>query len=935
MFLRELFEQKNTTSSLVEGGNVSSRSLGWQGIPGEHKAEEIDLKLHNREFMVDQIRTLLKAQNESFANSYGRPIWDPKLLDSNEMFSGSTLTFFDIKKVSTEDFLNKLRKTKVGDIDTQVDQEIGDDITAWLKSIIGKQIGNGMFIGFNSSLSALWQLQDPPVKIQVDYELGPYQPAQGKEPAKPSEWFAYSHSADYADMAEGIKGVFHKYINRAMTHAKSTTKYVARVLKKSVKISDNPITDSDFSFAVTGSQGGGMSQKYVPYIDPATGKPMEKDGIPVMRLLDPKDRDYIQNLDLQFQINYGKKRTAETAKLQRSFVGTIKLMNKFFNVEQNQTVAMAFLEILFGSGAQMINADDPIRDRDTKFAAVDYMMEHLKLPDAKSLRKQAVDMAIDYANEHLKKKESALNEDTAVKAQLRKGMPHLRDLKPADFLDLLDELHDGNSKFKLENIPLNVKIDGFGGRFGKNAQGKPFMGTSRTEPRYNKGFLKYHQEKGTQDQEILDRAELFDQLFDEMMKAIELVDSKLGPNFLVNKQVSCEVLFLPFAIETDEGKLKFVGIHYDKLPENVKLALVPFHAVEADTGEPVKDPNFIDKLLKVGQQDSVMFINNRLTQNKALDVTALVPPLKNIEQFKSMLASKKRDQVSEVKAALKPVKLALEKAIIEDPNIIGKNILGQDYEGIVINSRLGPIKITSQEQRDIIANKQAAKAIARQEQPRSNQSKVAVVCIGSAIGHMGHQQLFAHAVELANKTGGDPYFFIGTAEGPNDPIPVGDKLKTWHMLYPQYAKNITTVTMDGGSLIQKIKHELINPLPGKSPRYDTIYIVVGADREQFAKQASLALMKAVNKFSGYENVRVIPEVTTRGTGMSGTFLRQVIARDSVKLGSDLIPTKTQEQKFAIWNHAFNSGNFGAKPLSPTWIKHLMDLTGKGMSIKAK
>jgi hypothetical protein len=524
-----------------------------------------------------------------------------------------------------------------------------------------------------------------------------------------------------------------------------------------------------------------------------------------------------------------------------------------------------------------------------------------------------------------------LNE-AEVKAQLRKGMPHLHDLKAADFLDLLDEIHDGNGKFKLENIPLNVKVDGFGGRFGKNAEGKPFMGTSRTEPRYQASFVDYHQKKGTTDPEILGRAQMFDDLFNEMMKAIKLVDSKLGPDFLVNKQVTCEVLFLPFATETPEGKLKFVGIHYDKLPKGVQLALVPFHAVEADSGDPVEDPKFIDSLLSVGNQGSVMFVNNRLTQKEGLDVTEIINPLDNIEELKSIVSGTagKRDRASlelrkEVEEKLLPIKQKLEQAIIKDPNIIGKDMLGKDYEGIVINSRLGPIKVTSQEQRDVITAKQAAKTNARTERPRDDQKSVAAVAIGSAIGHIGHQQLFSLAVKKASEAGGDPYFFIGNAEGKNDPIPVSDKVKTWHLLYPQYAKNIGAVTMDGGSLIQKVKHELINPLPGKAPRYSTIYIVVGKDREMMANQMAAALMKAVTKFPGYEHVKVIPFVTSRdedegGTGVSGTALRNAIK------------TKTPEQAFAVWSNAFNGGQFGAKPLPADWIKHLMDIAKKNMGI---
>ena len=923
MILNELFRPKKL---VVEGGNVSSQSPGWQGIPGDHKAEEIDLKLHDRDYMVDQIRELLKAQNESFAATYGRVIWDPKILDSNQMFSGSSLTFFDVKGVSTQDFLNKLKKTKVGDIDTQVDQDIGDELTAWLKSVVGKQIGNGTFVGFNSSLSALWQLQDPPVKIQVDYELGPYQAAQGKEPARPTEWFAYSHSSDLADMEQGIKGVFHKYINRALTHAQESTKYVARVLKKGVKINPEPTTDSDYSFAVAGGQGGGLSLKYKPYIDPETGQPMEQDGIPVMQLLDPAQRDYIQNLDQQFQHFYGRKRTAKDIKLQNSFVGTVQLMNSALSSEQNESVARAFLNILFSPQAQMITAGDPIRDRDTKFAAIDWMIEHLKLPDAKNLRQEAVQMAIEYEakfNEKQKAKApvaESINE-AEVKSQLRKGMPHLHDLKPADFLDLLDELHDGNGNFKLQNIPLNVKVDGFGGRFGKNAEGKPFMGTSRTEPRYTAGFLDYHQKKGTQDPEILGRAKKFDDLFNEMMNAVQLVDSKLGTDFLINKQVTCEVLFLPFAIPQDDGRLKYVGIAYDELPKGVQLALVPFRVVDATTGEDLPDADSIVKeLTGLGQQGSVMFIDNSLTQNEALDVTAIVPPLENIEALKKIVSDTagKRDRASlelrrEVETELLPIKERLEAAIIKDPNIVGKDMLGQDYEGIVINSRLGPIKVTSQEQRNVIQAKNDAKTNARTERPRG-ENKTAVVAIGSFIGHKGHEELFNYTINKAKELGGDPYLFIGNAEGKDDPIPPAVKVETWHKLYPKYANNISTVQQDG-SLIQKIKHELINPLPGKPPRYDNVVIMVGEDRKDLPMPQ--ALMKAVNKFQGYEHVKVSLGVTPRGTGISGTMLRNSLKND------------TPEKALAVWSNAFDVNKLGAD-----WIQHLMDITKKGMGIQA-
>jgi hypothetical protein len=469
------------------------------------------------------------------------------------------------------------------------------------------------------------------------------------------------------------------------------------------------------------------------------------------------------------------------------------------------------------------------------------------------------------------------------------------------------------------------------------------MGTSRTEPRYKAGFLDYHQQKGTTDPDILRRAGLFDDLFNQIMYAIKMVDANLGPEFLLNKQVTCEVLFAPFATETPEGKLLFVGIEYDKLPTGVELVLVPYRIVDATTGEDI--PETEDELKAItglGNQGKVMFMSNRLIQKQGLDVTAIIPPLENLEELKRIVSDTagKRDRASldlrrQVEAQLKPIQIALEKAIDEDPNIIGKDMLGQDYEGIVINSRLGPIKVTSQRQKDIIAQKNAAKAAARTDHGRENTNKTAVVAIGSFVGHKGHEQLWNLTKEKATELGGDPYLFIGNAEGKDDPIPPAIKVKTWHKLDPEHAQNISTV-MQGGSLIQKVKHELINPLPGKLPKYDTIVIAVGKDRESMAKQMASALMKAVNKFAGYEHVKVIPYITERsektgGTGISFTGLRNVLRNpDGYRKDHPEYANLTDQQmQDKVWFSSFSIKD-------QNWIRNLMNITlGKNSSMSPK
>jgi len=925
VLLNELFAFRKQSQYLYEGGNLSI---------GDKKADEIDLKVQNRSFMVKLLDKLLTDIDNAFKARTKTPMWSPELLKSKQFLGGSSLHFFNTDGISDEEFAK--HKPKVGDIDTQIDKNLEGQVEEFLTSITNKKIGDAVFLGFsrgNEQYNGLFEFENPPIKIQIDFEFGKYNP----ETNTPDDWYRFSHSSDWEDVKAGIKGVFHKYIYRALAKAAPSEKYIAKMAgagKNKKMTITGPTSDSNFSFAVASSQGGGARAKYKPYIDPETGQPKEINGVPVMEPLSPKDSEYIQDLSKQFELFFGTSPNGDDSQLQQSFLGTLDLMNKYLDTNAKQTAVTEFLDIVFEPGAQMITANDPVRDREIKFAAVDAMLEKLKLG---AMRTKAIQMAKAYEDDYneveaykkanpddprprasLKKQKGqpaeSIQEAGEVKAQLRKGMPHLRDLKPIDLLDLIDEIHDGNGSFKLQNIPLNVKVDGFGGRFGKNSDGKPFMGTSRTEPRYEPGFVAYHQKKGTQDPDILGRAKLFDDLFGEMMNAIKLVDSKLGGKFLVNKQVTCEVLFLPFATETPEGKLKFVGIQYDKLPDGVQLALVPFAVVDADSGNDIDNSSeVIKKLTGLGRQGSVMFIDNSLTQNDALDVTAIVPPLENIEQIKSLLSSGKLAQKREAKELLTPVALALEKAIINDPNIVGKDMLGKDYEGIVLNTRLGPVKVTSAEQKDIIANKNAAQAAARTDRGRENSNKTAVVAIGSFVGHKGHEELLDYTIKKAKSVGGDPYLFIGNAEGKDDPIPPAVKVQTWHKLYPSLSDNISTV-MQGGSLLQKVKHELINPLPGKPPRYDNIIIMVGEDRASMPIAG--ALMKAVNKFAGYEHVKVSLEVTPRGTGISGTMLRNSLKNDS------------PEKALAVWSNAFDVNKLGAD-----WIEHLMDVTRKGMGLK--
>lgn len=903
MQITDLLESRYSKSAQVlnEGGNARV---------GKHEAQKIDLKKFARQPTSFKIWKILDEIDKLYHKTQGNYLWGPELLKSKKFLSGSSFHFFN-PKIDDEKFTNV--KPMVGDIDTQVDRLKKDLLAQFLLGSQNKKIGGAKLLGFNdegNQLISLWELSDPPIKVQVDFELVDYYEGS------PTEWARFSHSSAWEDLEAGIKGVFHKFVLRAITAIRARPRYIQK--PRSTKYTDA----SDLSFSVD----YGLREKYKPVVNDKGRPVMFDDGAngshPVYTEIPVKDSKYVNSLKGIFEIVFGAKpKNIEIEKL-NSFKGTLALVNQFYDSESKQKVLNAFIRILFGDGAQGLYRNDPETDRKEKMVALNTMIVDLGLQTYFNTVKKDVNKTIkEYYGRYKVETpvaEQMLDEETpAVVASKRKGIVHLEKMKDLDFLELLEELKDqSGSKFTLDNVSMNVKIDGMGGRFGKDAKGVPFYESSSSGPIQKSGaFTAYAQEKGLTEPVQLERARHYDKLYEQVMALIPRIDAAYGKDFLKNVKVHCEFLYAPMAVE-EEGNLKFVNIAYDKLPKGVTLALVPLFAESASTGDELNKSNSIrQKLIDLGKLGPTMFVDNRLTRRGKVDVTAVIKPLKNIDALKDMIKSNKRLAKKEASAAIQPIKEALAKAIIDHPNIMGRDRLGKDYEGIILNTSKGPVKITTPYFKDIMAKKVDQQRAQSAEQPRTNTNKTAVVAVGSFVGHKGHEELWQYTLQKAQAVGGDPYLFIGNAVGKDDPIPPDVKVETWHKMYPKYKNNISTV-IEGGTLLQKIKHELINPRPGLPPRYDHIIIMVGEDQKELPMAA--ALMKAVNKFAGYEHVKVDLEPTPRGTGMSFTKLRNTL-KDKTLSNSD---------KLAVWKQGFDVDKLGEP-----WIKHLMSVTKNGMGIK--
>ena len=913
---------------LFEGGNLSI---------GDVSANRIDAS--KRTQVVPMLDRTLKAINQHFAKfSNGTPLWNEKLLKSREFLSGSSFSFFNIPKnelveydtkdvsapkekpIPTQQFVK--RKPSVGDIDTQVNAELKDTIRKWLSSLSkGTKIGDAVYVGAKPSgeqFITLWTFpsitmtgpngEEIPTNIQIDLELKQF------DGDAPTSWSRFSAYSSWDDMESGIKGVFHKYLIQALTTL-TRKEFALRKMKgrgaNRTEV-DEPVTDNMISFAVSSKEGGGLRTKYEPVLDDS-GKQIKSNGLPVYRAR--PTTGYEQNIRRIFSTLFDTKMSSSDIESASdkfwSFTGLADLINQYLDEEEQNRVMEAFSLKLFGKGAQGLYKGDPEKDREEKLSALNKAYEII----GNELTGEVKKMVDDYYSSY---KTESINEEVAVSK--RQGVQHLEKMKDVDFLDLLDELKDETGEnFRLDRIPMTLKIDGLGGRFGKSADGVPFFESSRSGPITKPGaFTAHMRRQGVDDEVKMDRAVKYDKLFDEVMDTINDIDAKLGKDYLKNVKVHCEILFRPMAVQEGD-KLKFVSVAYDNLPEGIELALVPLFIETADTGETHPENDEIKAALnKLGRLDkNAMFIDNSLNA-KDIDVTAIIRPLENIDALKAMATGRSRKDKQEVKQILQPVKDQLAKEIVQTPNILGKYKLGKDYEGIIIYTKKGPVKITSPEFKKMMSDKVKQKQDAQAKAPRG---KKCIVGYGSLMGHKGHQMLVNAVLQKAKQTGRTPFIYISPMVGPEDPVTAETKKATFQKLYPEYKDAFRIVgsgagadgVVRSGGVRGAIKFDLV------PEGYTDVVIMTGEDQQEAFK--FLGTEKSL-KATGADSVQTMirQEAGATEKGVRSTELRNVL-KD---------PKLTYDQKLDKWMIGFDGQKLGRE-----WVEKVMQEAAKNMGIDLK
>jgi hypothetical protein len=883
---------------LNEGGNVEIDGIA---------AQRLDLNKVSRSAVVAEIDKALQIINSTFNKAYGVPLWSPELIKNKEFLSGSAFHFFNVK--IPDDQFTKV-KSSVGDIDTMVDKDLAQKASDFLTKAKGKQFGPAKLVGFKpnpgmDTLISLWQFNNPPVNVQIDMELVDY------DKGSPTEWSKFSHSSAWEDLSVGVKGVFHKYLLRSLTHKDAKDRYIQ--MKTKLK----KVTAADLAFAVS----GGVRNKFEPVIDPKTKKTaVAPDGLPIYKEVPASESKYVTDIKGMFTLLIGRKPVKGEEKLLGSFVGVLSLINKYFSNEDKDKITSAFMALIFGPAAQQLYKGDPATDKREKEIALNKMLEILKVNvDKASLAKTVADYYSKYKAESITEADAPDYKRQGIKHIYNPGSTV--EMKDVDFLAFIDAIAKNGGT--LDNIPITLKVDGAGIRFGRDQSDKPFFMTSRvTNPIYadNVGMFEKYARDNNGNEEQIARAEKYDQALSLIVNSDFI---KVLPKDTI---VQAEMMYNPMAEKTSAG-LKFVNIPYDPKLLGKQMTLVPIVASTYSTGEAL--PNTILQKVISKSTPQIKILGTEL-QHSDIDVKNIVEPIAKMDDtLRAALASRKKNDPAKAKAKeiLTTARKAISDAIINSPNIKGKDKLGKTIEGLVIAMPNGQLaKVTSSEMKGAMA----AKAIKKAPTTGSNRTKAAIVTAGSFVGHIGHQKVVDTVINFAKKVGGDPYIYISSKVGPDDPIPPEVKLATWKKMYPEYAKSFQLIVSPDGvtvpSPVKKIEKELV--LPANSP-YKKIVLMVGTDRYEGFKKWMDTLEKrmkdpvALAKYGGtqdqvdYETIAIPRGAALGGIDASFTQLRNTLKDPNLSL----------KEKLAVW-----SKGFGGK-LDEDWIKKLMMLSAQGMGIK--
>ena len=384
-----------------------------------------------------------------------------------------------------------------------------------------------------------------------------------------------------------------------------------------------------------------------------------------------------------------------------------------------------------------------------------------------------------------------------------------------------------------------------------------------------------------------------------------VVTSKFIKHIPKNTVVQFEMLFNDMAEKTPDG-LKFVNIPYDPAKLGSVMTLVPFVVKDFQTGKVRPDSDAIIEHLMKSSSSKIKILSNRLS-HRGINVGKIIQPALGMDPANKAVN----------RSVLDKVRQQLSNAIIDSPALQGKDMLGNNIEGVVVNMPSGPFKVTSSKMKAAMAAKMQTASYG------DTRERTAVIAVGNFAGHRGHEQLINFAIDRAKQLGGTPFVFVGQKVGVDDPIDVDTKLATLRKLFPgveisavENQTNPETGEVTPGSWVKKIEYGLVK----KAPFYNNIVIAVGSDQAEMSRLVG-SMQKRYSSFPPLSHVKVSIYVTPRTAGEGGTGVSTTQLRNALR-------ELPHDEAFAVWSQAYN-----VKKLGKPWIEHLMQIARQNMGLK--
>lgn len=254
----------------------------------------------------------------------------------------------------------------------------------------------------------------------------------------------------------------------------------------------------------------------------------------------------------------------------------------------------------------------------------------------------------------------------------RVSIPHLSKMKPLEFIELCYYIRDSlNYVISSKKMWITEKVDGFGLRFGVDANRDFFIESSSSGPQYEEGaFARYNIEKRGESNPIADG---YDDIFRKLSRS-QILQEYLA-TFPGGIKIICECLYTKNASWEGDG-LRFLNCVYDPKKIGSWATFVCFGAISP---KPVDFDELIDKLSALGNSNCMF--TSAYVDFVDVNVKPFVDTVLSLEGKRAILSSRKASDRATKEVMLEMITQAQER--MADALIAGARGRFGGLEGLV------------------------------------------------------------------------------------------------------------------------------------------------------------------------------------------------------------------------------------------------------------